>query len=212
LNEPLRGDTYTGGKHIGKFETHCNALTELISKSTYDFDYWVQRGDYYALFKKRFGIDLSKIDKTIRDYRSQIEYDTNTGKWRTDDEINKLVQNKIDGLIVGKTGTEKAFLSCGDSKGAGFSSNLILNIYCPKGTQGLYCEPFSHYGYDVNGCGHMNGSAGRHWNGKDGQSMFGTEAEILLQRGTKFRITKAELLNGHWYVDIEVIGYDIAAI
>jgi hypothetical protein len=31
------------------------------------------------------------------------------------------------------------------------------------------------------------------------------ENEIILQRGTKFRITKAEYTNGKWYIDMEVL-------
>lgn len=179
LNEPLRGEYYSGGKHAGMFQQDCENLTNMISRSTYDFDYWCQRGDYYALFQKRFGVDLSY-------YRG---------------DPSKL---------VGMEGVEKAFLSCGDSKGAGFSGDLTLNIYCPKGTQGLYCEPFSYYGHGVNGNSGMNYDRGLKWDGVTKQTEFGGEAEILLQRGTRFRIIKAEWNeNRHrWYIDLEVIGVE----
>jgi len=32
------------------------------------------------------------------------------------------------------------------------------------------------------------------------------ESEIILQRGTKFRIIKAEYNDGKYYIDLEVIG------
>ena len=98
--------------------------------------------------------------------------------------------------LVGKVVTEKAFSSCGMAKGAGFDSRpVIYNIYCPKGTKMLYCEPFSAFG---------NGS-GRAWDGVAKQSSIGYEAEILLQQGTTFRITKAEYSGGKWFIDMEVI-------
>lgn len=108
--------------------------------------------------------------------------------------------------LVGKVGVEKAFSSCGVAKGKGFEHRpIIYNIYCPKGTKGLYCEPFSYFGYDVNGCGEMNRMRGRNWNGNAKQRIFGDEAEILLQQGTKFRIIKAEYTGGKWYIDLEII-------
>lgn len=185
LNEPLRGTTYTGGKHTGKFMTDCENLTNMISRSTYDFDYWCQRGDWYALFEKRFGIDLR--DSALKADPSQL---------------------------LGKEGIEKAFLSCGDSKGAGFGGDLTLNIYCPKGTQGLYCEPFSYFGHGVNGQYGMNYSEGLKWDGVTKQKDFGSEAEILLQRGTKFKIVKAEwnAQQNRWYIDIEVVGIETKPI
>jgi hypothetical protein len=99
--------------------------------------------------------------------------------------------------IYGKTGIEKAFSSCGLAKGTGFDSNkIIYNIYCPRGTKMLYAEPYSAYGK----------GSGKTWDGKTQQHHFGSEAEIILQRDTKFRILKAEYSNGKYYIDIEVIG------
>lgn len=185
LNEPLRGESYTGGKHTGLFNKDCENLTNMISRSTYDFDYWCQRGDWFGLFEKRFGFDLR--DPALRADPSRM---------------------------LGKEGVEKAFLSCGDSKGAGFGGDLTLNIYCPKGTQGLYCEPFSYYGHDVNGKGMMNCSDGLKWDGVSRQRGFGSEAEILLQRGTKFRIIKVEWSEQQqrWFIDIEVVGIETRPI
>ena len=60
----------------------------------------------------------------------------------------------------------------------------------------MYAEPFSAFG---------NGT-GRQWNGNDLQFSFGNEAEIILQQGTKFRITKIEKSNGKLYFDLEIIG------
>ena len=167
VNEPLRGITYYGGKGRNA-QVDIDNLTNLINRSSYDFDMWLQRGEGYAGFTGKFGVDLS--DMTVSEAQS----------------------------LIGKVGEEKAFLSCADAKGSGFSGNIIYNIYCPKGTKGLYAEPFSAYG---------NGS-GMSWDGVYVQSSFGYEAEVLLQRGTKFRIAKITKQGSQWYVDLDVIGQD----
>lgn len=99
--------------------------------------------------------------------------------------------------LLGKEGTEGAYWSAGVAKGKGFDSKpIIFNIYVPRGAKLMYCEPFSAFG---------NGN-GRHWDGKSRQSSFGDESEILIQRGTKFRITKVEKAGGKWYIDVEIIS------
>lgn len=98
--------------------------------------------------------------------------------------------------LVGKTGTEGAFWSAGVAKGKGFSGEVIFNIYAPRGTKMMYCEPFSAYGH----------GDGKSWDGINKQSSFGYESEILIQRGTTFRITKVEKSGGIWYIDVDIIG------
>lgn len=188
FNEPLRGIEYGSEKFLGvgnvDFDqigvSYCgykpgqmrqaiNAMTDIIERSTYDFDMWMQRGCDYSGMDKFFEIPMSKLQNA-----SQIELQE----------------------LVGNTVTEYAFCSCGVSKGKGFSNkSIILNIYAPKGTQMMYAEPFSRFGL----------GAGRKWNGIDQQSAFGSEAEIILQQGTSFRITKVEKSNGKLYFDLEVI-------
>lgn len=38
------------------------------------------------------------------------------------------------------------------------------------------------------------------------QQTFGSESEMLLQRGTTFKITKIEKSNGTWYIDLDVVA------
>jgi hypothetical protein len=92
---------------------------------------------------------------------------------------------------------EHAFLSTGVAKGKGLntSGGIVLNIYAPKGTKMMYVEPFSAFG---------NGS-GRSWDGISPQSTIGSEAEMLVQRGTKFRVKKVEKSGGTIYIDVDVI-------
>ena len=97
--------------------------------------------------------------------------------------------------LIGATGTEGAFWSMEVAKGTGFSGDVIFNIYAPRGTKLMYCEPFSGFG---------NGS-GRNWDEIIKQQTFGSESEMLLQRGTTFKITKVEKSNGTWYIDLDVV-------
>lgn len=101
--------------------------------------------------------------------------------------------------LVGKEGTEGAFTSAGVAKGKGLGGNVITNIYAPRGTKMMYAEPYSSFG---------NGS-GRSWDGIAKQSTFGSESEIILQRGTTFRVTKVEKSGNTWYIDVEVINQDV---
>ena len=172
INDPLRGIQYFGPEVKRKRGLQRIPYIEsIINKSTYDFDMWVQRGDDLVGLK-RFGIN---------NYESA-----------TDEEIKAL---------VGKTGVEGAFCSAGVAKGRGFSSKrIIFNIYMPRGTKAMYCEPFSAYGSGYQ----------REWDGIMKQSSIGSEAEILLQRGTKFKVTKVEKGgNGVWYIDLDVIEQNL---
>lgn len=139
FNEPLRGIEYGSEKFLGvgnvDFDqigvSYCgykpgqmrqviNAMTDIIERSTYDFDMWMQRGCDYSGMDKFFEIPMYKLHNA-----SQIELQE----------------------LVGNTVTEYAFCSCGVSKGKGFSNKpIILNIYAPEGTQMMYAEPFSYFG------------------------------------------------------------------
>ena len=107
-----------------------------------------------------------------------------------------LSESELSAKLVGTNPTEYGFMSMGVSKGYGFDRDIKLNVYVPKGTKMMYAEPFSAFG---NGDGHS-------WNGVSKQSSFGHEAEMILQRGTQFRVTKVEKSNEKWYIDMEVIG------
>lgn len=167
INEPLRGLTYIGSAtKTARGLKRIPLVERIIDKSTYDFDMWVQRGDGMVALKK-FGL---------------ANYNT-----ATDAEIM---------APVGKTGVEGAFWSAGVAKGKGFSGSIIFNIYMPKGTKAMYCEPFSAFGH----------GSGASWDGLSGQSSFGRESEILIQRGTKFRVTKVQKgANGTWFIDLDVV-------
>lgn len=147
-------------------------MTQYIARSTLKDDVWVKRDEISAFVNYRFG--LSDLDAYISD----------------------------PSKLVGKVGTDDSFMSCGNCRNTNFGSKPVcLNIYCPKGTQMTYAEPFSAFGSS-----HDNGDycPGKKWNGTSKPTTTG-ENEIILQRGTKFRITKAEYTNGKWYIDMEVL-------
>lgn len=98
---------------------------------------------------------------------------------------------------VGKEVVDHGFVSCGTAKGTGFHGTTI-NVYCPKGTKMIYAEPFSAFNGDS--CSEMH-----LWNGTE-KYTFGREFETIIQRGTKFRVTKAYVEYGHLYLDVEVIA------
>ena len=59
----------------------------------------------------------------------------------------------------------------------------------------LYAEPFSAYGK----------GAGKDWDGESSQATFVHELETIIQRGTKFRITKVEKSSKGIFLDMEVV-------
>ena len=105
-------------------------------------------------------------------------------------------EDDLKQMLLGKVIKDEAFTSTAAAKGSGFSGRLILNIYAPKGTKMIYAEPFSAYG---------NG-AGKNWDGKTGQSSFGSEFEVILQRGTSFKITKVEKSGYKIFVDVDIVS------
>lgn len=188
FNEPLRGIEYGSEKFLGvgnvdldqigvsyqgwkpgQMRKEINAMTDIISKSTYKEDFWLQRGCRFKGMDKFFNVPM--------------------------DRLQSATQAELEQLLLNTTPTEYGFCSCGVAKGKGFSGDIILNIYAPSGTQMMYVEPFSAFG---------NGG-GKNWDGIAKQGSFGQESEIILQQGTKFRVTNVEKTPGMIYIDLEVI-------
>lgn len=140
FNEPLRGIEYGtnavkgvgnidfdtigtnyGGYRRGQVRKEINAMTDIIEKSTYDFDMWLQRGCGYGGMDNFFEISMY--------------------------ELQNASQAELECLLLGKTVTDYGFFSCGVSKGKGFSHKpIIMNVYVPRGTKMMYAEPFSAFG------------------------------------------------------------------
>jgi len=177
FNRPLRG--YAGDWNHKKpgvslnYEGAAHEITNLTSwleRSSVDFDCWLQRG----IGSDSLGGMLGDIDVQ----RMSIS------------QLNKL---------IGKDFYDDAFLSCSPTKGFGFSgSDVILNIYCPKGTKMTYAEPWSHYG------GYREYKT--KWDGKQKQNTIRSEQEVIIQRGTTVRIVKIEKRGNKFYIDVEVVA------
>lgn len=139
FNEPLRGIEYGSEKFLGvgnvdldqigvsysgwqpgAMRKEINAMTDIIEKSVYQEDFWLQRGCRFKGMDKFFNVPMDKLQHAS--------------------------QAKLEALLLGTTPTEYGFCSCGVAKGKGFSGDIILNIYAPSGTQMMYVEPFSAFG------------------------------------------------------------------
>ena len=94
--------------------------------------------------------------------------------------------SNLEGVVF----EDQGFVSCGAGKGTGFSGNVIMNIYCPKGTKGIYVGSTKYDNKYVGNLSHFAGS---------------NENELILQRGYSYKITKTEKKNGQIYLDCEVI-------
>lgn len=178
FNRPLSG--FQGGwgqynnKGVGKVDLNYEGafkeikdMTEIISQSSYDFDVWLQRG-----------CGTEAIESFLH---------------LPNGTLGRMTQEQLQ-QFLGRDGRIYSFTSTGVAKGKGFSGNVIMNIYAPKGTQMMYAEPFSAFG---------NGG-GKSWDGISSQSTFGYESEMIIQRGASYTITKIEKTGGTIFIDVEV--------
>lgn len=141
FNEPLRGIEYGTNvfkgvgnidmdaigeysSHIkpGEIKSQINKMTDIIDKSSYNFDVQVRRGVSTSGAAKLLGIDESLLYGSLDDIKDAVE---------------------------GKLVTEFGFCSTGVAEGKGFDGEVELRILCPAGTKMMYVEPFSHYGHGV---------------------------------------------------------------
>lgn len=97
-------------------------------------------------------------------------------------DFSEVIDGKVPlQSIIGKEFINNSFMSCGTAKGSGFAGHaLIMNIYCPRGTKMHYVNDISHY----KGAG---------------------ENETIINRGYHFVVRKAEKVNGHFYIDVDLI-------
>lgn len=114
INETLRGETYSGGKTFD-FVDAVENMTRAIDQSTYDFDFWVQRG----------------INQLRLNSGQIINYYTDK------DSIEQLVGTTFEHPCFYSSGAAKGTGFA--------SSNIILNTYCPIGTKAFYIDSVSHY-------------------------------------------------------------------
>lgn len=86
--------------------------------------------------------------------------------------------------LVGMSNRISSFVSTGTAAGTGFSSKPVaMEIYAPAGSEMMYAEPFSAF----SGASY----SGKSWDGKKKQTYFGSESEMILQRGGYYTVTDA---------------------
>ncbi len=186
FNEPLRGIEYGTSKSVGVDNVDFNHITGYKEGSV-----------------KKEIIDMTKI----------ISYSTNAediwlrrgvstagaaGFLGVD---NHWLDNASDAelkALVGTMPTELGFCSCGITEYSGFDKYVDLHIFAPKGTNMIYAEPFAQFGNN-----NTNGT----WDGEKKPTYLSNEAEAILQQGTQFRVTKAEInKKGILKIDLIVVG------
>lgn len=136
---------------------------------------------------KVFGLILGLKKKEQDEIRHAL------GRGFPQDFINKMNTN-----YSGKIITRHSFTSCGIAEGKGFTANshpIQLRIAVPKGTLGIYAEPFSAYGLGDK----------LDWDGYSKQKDFSQEDEIILNRGLKMHIIKFATNGIALYVHAEII-------
>lgn len=101
--------------------------------------------------------------------------------------------------LEGMTVQNHAFTSTAIANDSGFSGNVKYKIYAPKGTRGVYAEPQSYYGKTV-GMKEALYKTGQNY------SNVGGEAEVILQRGTEFRITDIKKTGSTIDVEMEIVN------
>lgn len=238
INEPLY-KSYLSTKYgvhgeIRDSWKDINTLSSMIEKSKpFTRDVWLNRGASIDEFFGQFGerlisdraieIKYENIARELKEKKEELRWEMNNRKIKTLQSKIDDLQKQLDSVdisniitsdlskIIGKEGLNKPFMSTAHTKGYGFvgsgenkvTSHCVYNIYCPKGTKGIYTEPYSRYG--------RLWDDGYKWDGKDGTHSYGgsMELEVVLQRGTRFRVTKVQrqFNNGEfrWFIDIEVI-------
>ena len=95
--------------------------------------------------------------------------------------LNSGDAKAIKAALEGQVFTNHSYMSTGIAKGTGFGGNVTYEIFAPKGTHAIYAEPASYFGNTISG--EQLYKAGQRY------SSIGGEAEVIIQRGTDFRIT-----------------------
>lgn len=94
-------------------------MTDIINKSDYDFDIWLQRGCGTNAIESFLNLPSGSLYKMSETDLQQF---------------------------VGTNNRIYSFVSTSVSKGNGFTGDVIMNIYAPEGTKMMYAEPFSAFG------------------------------------------------------------------
>lgn len=169
----------------------------LLTKYTQTYSYLNEplRNQYYcgARPKSEYENDMPKLTAALSRVRTKQDMVVRRG---TSDYMIPEIGKMLSEVEVGDVFIDGAFLStaCHRNKGFGGSVNMIILV--PKGSQGIFAEPFTHYN-----CGSYDYQSNRIWNGKDKVGLGG-EFEWIGQRGSKFKVIRKSGKN----VYLQLIG------
>lgn len=170
------------GKDASGSIDHAKTISELtkaIDKSSMKKPIFVSRGD-----------DISGVAGLLEG--SDISFD----------KALKLLSEKnldaLNALCKGKQFQTHSFMSTATTSSAGFSYKEVnFEIYVPEGSHAIYAEPASYYGRTV-------GAKEKLYKAGAKYEDVGSEAEIILQRGSSFRITDISEQNGRIKIKMEL--------
>jgi hypothetical protein len=108
-----------------------------------------------------------------------------------DFKIGELGYDSLDKLKIGDVFTDKAFISSSMHRSTGFFREYDLIIVAPKGAQGVFAEPFSHYTDNYKFQYNNDTNKANLWNGKSKETIKG-EFEWIGQRGGKFKVLEKQ--------------------
>ena len=118
------------------------------------------------------------------------------------DQAKRLLDNgdvdTLKQLIEGQAFQNHAFTSTGIARGTGFSGTVEYRVYAPEGTKAIYAEPQSYFG-------ETHEFEAVLYNPGDPYNAISNEAEVIIQRGSYYRITDIEYDYGTWKVNMEVV-------
>ena len=161
MNKLLGGKLDPNHSGYNTAKDRINALTSALDKSSIPEDIWVRRGVSNEHIKRLFGLSNNSMGEFFNN-------------------VQKAIAN--DAIIEVPN-----FMSTSATKSDGFSG-VEMKIFVPKGSKGVYAEPFSAHGYGDK----LN------WDGESKQSSFGLEFEVLLQRGYKLKPTEYNPKGGRY--------------
>ena len=133
--------------------------------------------------KAEYEHDMPILTKALSKFKAPQNMVVRRG---TDSFYVQELGKDLSQVQVGDVFTDKAFLSTAAHREMGFTRQINLVITIPKGAQGAFAEPFSHFTdshkFDYNG---------RLWDGVSKESIR-SEFEWIGQRGCQFKVTKVQ--------------------
>ena len=161
----------------------------VLTKYTQTYSYLNEplRGKtYYSPNQSKKKAEFNNDMPLLTEALSKQQMSKNTVVRRgTGDYPIPAIGKRLSQVKEGDEFVDGAFLSTAVRVDKGFHETYNLVIVVPKGAQGMYVEPFSHY---TDMC-KFDYSTNSLWDGVSKEAMGG-EREWVGQRGSKFRVLK----------------------